>query len=132
MCEFLDYQVTKLNSPKLENASHIFATPESTLSLIEFFSILLHSKKRVLIDSCLQHAAAALRLSSTVLWNGTSSKVFGYELHDNIHTSIPYNFKLPGSYLFDFDFNGNEIEYPFGEQKELFDFEQIIQSIDKQ
>jgi hypothetical protein len=126
------YQVTKLNSPKLDNATHIFATPESSLTLIEFFSILLHSKKRVLIDSCLQHAAAALRLPSTVLWNGTSPKVFGYEIHDNIQTSIPYNFKLPGSYLFDFDFNGNETEYPFGEQEELFDFEQIIQSIDKQ
>ncbi len=126
------YQVTKLNSPKLENATHIFATPEQSLSLMEFFSILLHSKKRVLIDSCMQHAAAALRLPSTVLWNGTSPKVFGYEMHDNICTSIPYDFKLPGSYLFDFDFNGNEIEYPFGEQEELFNFDQIIQSIDKQ
>jgi len=126
------YQVTKLNSPKLENATHIFATPEQSLSLMEFFSILLHSKKRVLIDSCMQHAAAALRLPSTVLWNGTSPKVFGYEMHDNICTSIPYDFKLPGSYLFDFDFNGNEIEYPFGEREELFNFDQIIQSIDKQ
>ncbi len=126
------YQVTKLNSPKLENATHIFATQEQSLSLIEFFSLLLHSKKRILIDSCMQHAAAALRLPSTVLWNGTSPKVFGYEMHDNICTSIPYDFKLPGSYLFDFDFNGNEIEYPFGEKKELFNFDQIIQSIDKQ
>ena len=126
------YQVTKLNSPKLDNASHVFATPENSLSLIEFFSILIHSKKRVLIDSCMQHAAAALRLPSTVLWNGTSPKVFGYEMHDNICTTIPYDFKLPGSYLFDFDFDGNEVEYPFGEQDELFDFDTIIQSIDKQ
>jgi hypothetical protein len=126
------YQVTKLNSPKLENATLIFATQEQSLSIIELFSLLLHSKKRILIDSCMQHAAAALRLPSTVLWNGTSPKVFGYEMHDNICTSIPYDFKLPGSYLFDFDFNGNEIEYPFGEQKELFNFDQIIQSIDKQ
>jgi hypothetical protein len=126
------YQVTKLNSPKLDNAAHIFATPENSLSLIEFFSVLIHSRKRVLIDSCMQHAAAALRLPSTVLWNGTSPKVFGYEMHDNICTTIPYEFKLPGSYLFDFDFNGNEVEYPFGEQEELFDFDTIIQSIDKQ
>jgi hypothetical protein len=126
------YQVTKLNSPKLDNVTHIFATPENSLSLMEFFSVLLHSKKRILIDSCMQHAAAALRLPSTVLWNGTSPKVFGYEMHDNICTSIPYEFKLPGSYLFDFDFEGNEVEYPFGDQEELFDFEKIIQSIDKQ
>jgi hypothetical protein len=126
------YQVTKMNSPKLEGAEHIFATPEKSLTLMELFSVLLHSKKRVLIDSCMQHAAAALRLKSTVLWNGTSPSVFGYDMHDNICTEIPYDFKLPGSYLFDFDFNGNEIEYPFGEQEEIYDFDKIVESIDKQ
>jgi len=126
------YQVTKMNSIKLDGAEHIFATPEKSLSLIELFSVLLYSKKRVLIDSCMQHAAAALRLKSTVLWNGTSPSVFGYDMHDNICTEIPYDFKLPGSYLFDFDFNGNEVEYPFGEQEELYDFNKIIESIDKQ
>jgi hypothetical protein len=46
---------------------------------MELFSLLLVSQKRVLIDSCLQHAAAAaaLGLSSVVLWVGTSPKVFG-------------------------------------------------------
>lgn len=126
------YQVTKLNSPKLHGVDHIFATPEKSLSLMELFSVLLHSKKRILIDSCMQHAAAALRLPSTVLWNGTSPKVFGYEIHDNICTKIPYDFKLPGSYLFDFDFNGNEVEYPFGEDENIFDIDKIIESVDKQ
>ena len=130
--DYYIYQLTKVNSPKLENAHPIFASEQGSLSLIEFFSVLLHSKKRILIDSCVQHAAAALRLPSTVLWNGTSPKVFGYDMHDNITTEIPYNFKLPGSYLFDFDFEGNEVEYPFGEEEELFDYDKIIQSIDKQ
>jgi hypothetical protein len=126
------YQVTKMNSEKLKGADHIFATPENSLALIELFSLLIHSKKRVLIDSCMQHAAAALNLPSTVLWNGTSPKVFGYDLHDNLCTKIPYDFKLPGSYLFDFDFNGPESEYPFGEQENLFEFDEVIASIDKQ
>jgi hypothetical protein len=126
------YQVTKMNSVKLHGAEHIFATPEKSLTLMELFSVLIHSKKRVLIDSCMQHAAGALRLKSTVLWNGTSPKVFGYEIHDNICTEIPYDFKLPGSYLFDFDFNGPEHEYPFGEKEEIYDFGKIIESIDKQ
>ena len=124
------YQVTKINSPKLKNAEPIFATQQASLSLMELFSLLLHSKKRILIDSCLQHAAAALKKPSTVLWNGTSPKVFGYDLHDNINTEIPYDFKLPGSYLFDFDFNGNELEYPFTEDTKLFDIDKIIKSID--
>ncbi len=49
---------------------------DQKMSNIELFSLLVASKKRVLIDSSLQHAAAALNLKSTVLWVGTSSKVF--------------------------------------------------------
>lgn len=126
------YQVTKLNSPKLKDVEHIFATQEQSLSLMEFFSILLHSQKRILIDSCLQHTAAAMKRKSTVLWNGTSPKVFGYEMHENIITDVPYDFKLPGSYLFDFDFNGNELEYPYPEGTQLYDINKIIESVDKQ
>lgn len=126
------FQITKVNSPKLLGAEHIFATPEFSLSLMEFFSLLLHSKKRILIDSCVQHTAAALKLPSTVLWVGTSPKVFGYDVHDNIITDIPYDFKLPGSYLFDFDFNGNEVEYPFEPDTKLFDINKIIESVNKQ
>jgi hypothetical protein len=126
------FQITKINSPKLNGAEHIFATQQQALTLMELFSILLHSKKRILIDSCMQHAAAALGKPSTVLWNGTSPRVFGYDLHDNISTEIPYDFKLPGSYLFDFDFNGNEVEYPFENGTELFDINKIIESVNRQ
>jgi hypothetical protein len=126
------YQITKINSPKLNGAEHVYATPQQSLSLMELFSIFLHSKKRILIDSCMQHAAAAMKRKSTVLWNGTSPKVFGYDLHDNICTDVPYDFKLPGSYLFDFDFNGNEVEYPFTEDVKLFDINTIIDSVNKQ
>jgi len=130
--EYHIIQLTKINSPKLEGAEHIFATPENSLSLMEYFSIVLHAKKRILIDSCVQHASAALNKSSTVLWNGTSPKVFGYDIHHNICTTVPYDFKLPGSYLFDFDFNGNEVEYPYEEGIELFDFHEIVKSVDAQ
>lgn len=130
--DYTIYQVTKQNSIKLKGANHVFATQEQSLSLMEFFSILLHSNKRILIDSSLQHAAAALKKPSTVLWNGTSPSVFGYGMHTNITTQIPHNFKLPGSYLFDFDFNGNEIEYPFTEDQELFNIDEIIKSVDTQ
>jgi hypothetical protein len=126
------FQVTKINSPKLDGAEHIFATQESSLNMMEFFSIIMHSKKRILIDSCMQHAATAMKRKSTVLWNGTSPSVFGYDMHDNICTEIPYDFKLPGSYLFDFDFNGNEMEYPFTPEQKLFDISKIIDSVDKQ
>jgi len=55
----------------------------------ELFSTLVLSDKRVLIDSSLQHAAAAMKLKSTVLWVGTTPKNFGYELHSNITAKPP-------------------------------------------
>ena len=125
-------QLTKVNSPKLKDAEHIFATQQQALSLMEYFSILLHSQKRILIDSSVQHAAAALRLKSTVLWNGTSPTVFGYKIHDNICTDVPYDFKLPGSYLFDFNFDGDEVEYPYESDTQLFDIDKIIKSVNSQ
>ena len=41
------FQITKINSPKLKDAEHIYATQQQSLSLMELFSIFLHSKKRV-------------------------------------------------------------------------------------
>lgn len=126
------YQATKNNSEKLVNATPVQWDETTQLSTMEYLSLIIHSKKRVLIDSCLQHAAAALELPSVVLWNGTSPKVFGYDIHNNIEIEKPHNFKLPGSYLFDFDFMGVEHEYPFNEKEDIFDIDQIIDAIEKQ
>jgi hypothetical protein len=124
------YQCTKANSEKISGAKIVQWDNKVKLSTLEFLSVILHSKKRVLIDSSLQHAAAALGLPSVVLWNGTSPKVFGHELHTNLETVKPQNFKLPGSYLFDFDFNGSEHEYPFAQQETLFDVEKVFEAIE--
>ncbi len=124
------YQATKMNSTKLINTTQIQFDEQTQLSTLEFLSLIIHSDKRVLIDSCLQHAATALKLPSVVLWNGTSPKVFGYDMHTNIETVKPHNFKLPGSYLFDFDFNGSEHEYPFNENEDLFDIDKIFEAIE--
>jgi ADP-heptose:LPS heptosyltransferase len=126
------YQATKNNSPKLINATPVQWDEDTQLSTMEYLSLIIHSKKRILIDSCLQHAAAALNLPSVVLWNGTSPKVFGYDIHNNIETEKPHNFKLPGSYLFDFDFMGVEHEYPFNEREDIFNIDQIIEAIEEE
>jgi len=83
------------------------------MSNMDLFSMLLHSKKRIFIDSCMQHAAAALNLPSTVLWVATSPKLFGYDMHKNIVADLPKDFKLPDSYLFDYNFHGALHECPF-------------------
>lgn len=130
--DYTIYQCTKFNSMKCRNATIIEYSNNMQLSTLEFLSIIIHSDKRVLIDSCLQHAAAALNLPSVVLWNGTSPKVFGYDIHTNIETIKPQNFKLPESYLFDFNFDGTEHEYPFTNDEPLFDIEKIFKAIDNQ
>jgi hypothetical protein len=120
-------QVTRPGSPVAIGATGVFHEMTSH----ELLSILLYSSKRLLIDSSLQHAAAALNLPSTVLWVGTSSKLFGYDIHDNIHAEIPEDQKLPDSYFFDYDFEGLITDYPF-ETETIFDIEDIIKSLTKQ
>lgn len=95
---------------------------------MRLMSLLLFSEKRVLIDSCLQHASAALGIPSTVLWVGTSPEVFGYKIHNNFKADIPKGQKLPGSYLFDYSFHGETIECPFLDFN-IFNVSSIINSI---
>lgn len=124
-----DYHIFQVKKPSSEALDGVEVI-EDPMSNMELTSILLNSQKRILIDSCLQHAAAALKLPSVVLWNGTSPKVFGWELHTNIQAEKPAKFKLPNSYLFDFDFIGVEAEYPYvDEDEEIFDFNKIIEAV---
>lgn len=125
------YQVAHPNAPVLPGTELVTVTDHKRLSDMEFFSLLLYSDKRVLIDSSLQHASAAFNIPSVVLWNGTSPKIFGYDIHTNIETTKPYNFKLPDSVFFDFDFAGNNHEYPFPEGTVLYDPETVFESIDE-
>lgn len=100
---------------------------------LELMTILRLSAKRLLIDSCMQHAAAAFRLPSTVLWNGTRKEVFGYDIHDNILPNVDWmpGFKNPGAYLYDFELWGDPLQCPF-DTNDIYDVEQIFKSIDAQ
>lgn len=102
------------------------------MSNYELFSLLLVSAKRVLIDSCLQHAAAAFNLPSTVLWIGTKKQVFGYDLHNNITANKPKDFtKLPDSVYFDFQLGGLFHECPYMSPDEIFDVRKVLDEIEK-
>ena len=123
------FQVTKPSSEILDGVEAI----KDPMTNMELVSLLLHSDKRILIDSCLQHAAAALKMPSVVLWNGTSPKVFGWDMHNNIQAKKPAKCKLPNSVLFDFDFTGQEAEYPYvDEDDDIFDFDKIVEAVDKE
>ena len=120
------FQVCRKDSVVLENVERV----DQPLSNLELFSMLANSKKRVLIDSCLQHAAVAFNLQSTVLWIGTSPKVFGYKLHKNVVAKVPNKKnQLIGSYLFDYQFENNIHECPYINLQEMFDINQVLNII---
>jgi ADP-heptose:LPS heptosyltransferase len=123
------FQITRPDSEKLNGVEVV----DKQLSNMELFALLIESKKRVLIDSCLQHAAASFKVPSTVLWIGTSPKVFGYDLHNNIVAYPPDgNVKLIDSYMFDYNLDGVLHECPYLDLKSMFSLNDIYNSIDKQ
>lgn len=125
-----DYRIIQI----CRNQSQVVDGIESyyqRMSNIELLTLLAASHKRILIDSCLQHAAAGLGLESTVLWVGTSPVVFGYDTHQNIIAKPPLSKpKLINSYLFDYSFDGNPSECPYNSPEEIFDTQEILKSVD--
>ena len=119
-------QIMRQGSIPLENVEVI----DYTMSNMELFGLIAISDKRVLIDSSIQHIASALNLPSTVLWIGTSPKNFGYTMHSNIIANPPkQNIKLIDAYLFDSSFEGIPHECPYMSVEEMFDINEIINSI---
>jgi len=119
-------QVTKPSSPLIPNVEHI----TQQTSNFEQLSILAASEKRILIDSFLQHAAAGMGLPSTVLWVGTSPVNYGYKMHKNILANQPKGTnKMIDSYVFEYQFDGVIHECPYNDLSEIFNVNEVINSI---
>tara|TARA_B100001778_G_scaffold28702_1_gene20874 strand:- start:1266 stop:2279 length:1014 start_codon:yes stop_codon:yes gene_type:complete len=120
-------QVTRPGGYKLPGVEVV----DYPLSNYELFALVGASEQRVLIDSCLQHAAAAFNKRSLVLWIGTSPKQFGYlDYHKNVIARPPkMASQLIGSYLFDYGFHGQDHENPYYSPHEMFNFEDILNLI---
>jgi hypothetical protein len=93
------------------------------------FSMLAHTDKRILIDSSLQHAAAALGLPSTVAWVVTHPDLFGYNIHNNVTTNKGDIKGTIDSYMHDHDFTGVIHECPFGSLDDFHDVDAIVKSV---
>lgn len=114
-------QVRREDQIALNNCEYL------SLSTRELAVSLLYSDKRLLIDSFLQHASAALNLKSTVLWIGNSPNVFGYQLHDNISSEFE-EASLKNSLYEPYDIMGNPIQLATPPNF-LFDKDQILTSL---
>ena len=124
--EYHIIQITRADGYPLDGVERV----DRILSNMELFALLIESKKRILIDSCLQHAAAAFKLPSTVLWIGTSPIVFGYDLHKNIIAKLTTRSnQLIGSYLFDYQFENNAHECPYIDVKDIFNLDEIFANV---
>ena len=119
-------QLTRQGSYQLEGVE----IADQQMTNMELFGLVAASEKRFLIDSCLQHTAAALNLPSTVFWIGTSPENFGYDMHTNIKALPPKgNTKLIDAYLFDYSFDGHLHECPYADVNEMFDVKQLEEII---
>ena len=88
------------------------------------------SEKRLLMDSFGHHAAAALNKPSTVLWIANTPVVFGHSIHNNI-VANPFTKKpeIRHAYLQKFDIAGNLLEFPYNNELEIFNSQQVINSL---
>lgn len=126
-----DYRIIQVCRNELEVLQGVDEAYYQQMTNYELFTLLASTDKRVLIDSCLQHASTGLNLPSTVLWIGTSPTVFGYGIHSNIQAKPPvHKPKLINSYLFDYSFSGEVVECPYYDIEEIFDIKEIYNSIE--
>jgi hypothetical protein len=117
-------QIRREHQLAYNGASSVLDSFRSLLILIGL------SEKRLFIDSFSQHAAAAFGLPSSVLWIGTSPKVFGYDLHKNIESQpMTVEPELRNAYLSKFNIIGDPIEFPYNNESEIFDIQEVINSL---
>lgn len=114
-------QIRREDQIGLNNAESLSLNPR------QLAMSLLLSDKRLLIDSYMQHAAAAIGLSSTVVWIGNSPKVLGYELHKNITATFEKGCQR-GCMYEPFDIAGDPIHLATPPNA-LFSVEQILESL---
>lgn len=92
----------------------------------------LLSEKRLVMDSFLQHTFAALKLPAVACWIVNSPEVFGYDLHTDIlanpFTKEP---ELRNAYIEKFNIGGDELEFAYNSEEEIFDVKKIIDALEK-
>ena len=108
----------------LNNTTPVTADFRSLVVLLQL------SSKRLLIDSFAQHTAKALGLDSVVCWIGNNPNVFGYSNNTNIQankeTAIP---ELKQAVFSKYNIAGNLLEFPYNDEKEIFNVEDIIEAV---
>lgn len=100
-------------------------------SMRQTWLLLLFSSGAFLIDSMMQHAAAALSKKSTVLWIGNKPQQLGYPTHHNVIANIDVDASQnPFGVLSSHAIVGINEECPFTPtQTSLFKVDEIVESV---
>jgi ADP-heptose:LPS heptosyltransferase len=108
--------IRRENQPKLEGVIQV------TDNLRNLFCYTYLADKFILIDSVIQHVAAALDKKAVVAWISNSPTVFGYSTHINIGPQQSPNYRhMIDSYLEDYDWIGRRLyECPYDDIDNLF------------
>lgn len=105
-------------------------TIQLTGNLRHVLAVTMLSEKRLVIDSFLQHALAALNLPSVACWIVNTPKLFGYDIHTNIFAN-PFTAQpeLKNAFLQKFNIGGDDMEFPYNNEREIFDVDSIIKAL---
>jgi len=122
--EFNVVHIRRQDQIELQNTTPVHADFRALFGLINI------SQKRLFMDSFGQHTAKALGLDSVVCWIGNTPVQFGYENNINIvakkETKKP---ELKNSFLSKYNIVGDLTEFPYNNETEIFDVEEIIQAL---
>jgi hypothetical protein len=105
-------------------------TIQLTGNLRHVLAVTMLSEKRLVIDSFLQHALAALNLPAVACWIVNTPKLFGYDLHKDIFAN-PFTVQpeLRNAYLQKFNIGGDDMEFPYNNEREIFNVDDIIKAL---
>jgi len=122
--EYKIYHIRRDDQFSFENTTPLTDTFKAVASVIAM------SKKRLFMDSFAQHTAAALGLRSSVLWIINKPEVLGYDSHINILAN-PETIKpdLRHSFLNKYNITGVLNEFPYQNEIEIFNIDQILESL---
>ena len=124
-----DYNIIHIRRDDQPSFDGTFPVTDNFRALAVLIDI---SEKRLFMDSFAHHAAAAMNKPSTVCWVVNTPVVFGYDIHDNIRAnSETKKAELRHSFLQKYDISGNLLEFPYNNEEEIFNVDDIIKSLKK-
>ena len=125
-----DYDIIHVRRDDQEEYPH---TIKLTAPFRQVAATALISEKRLVMDSFLQHTLAALNLPAVACWIVNSPIVFGYSIHNHVMAN-PFTIQpeLRNAYIEKFNIGGDELEFAYNNENEIFNVDSIIKALENQ